>query len=159
MVTLVTGVAFILPEVLAQVSINYPKNREVFQRDKNNSATIYIAGSYTEAADRVEAQLVPVQGGNHSGWITIQNNPQGGQFYGSLDWSGGWYTLEVRVRENESYVTAKVQRVGVGEVFLVSGHSVAHGGSRRAPAGMAPRHGVFHPSSSAAAAHAHGGSR
>ncbi|WP_247236998.1 sialate O-acetylesterase [Telluribacter sp. SYSU D00476] len=127
-VTLIGSVAFILPEVLGQVSINYPKNREVFQRDKNNSATIYIAGSYSEAADRVEAQLVPVQGGNHSGWITIQNNPQGGQFYGSLDWSGGWYTLEVRMwRGGQQVGSASLSRVGIGEVFLIAGQSNAQG--------------------------------
>ncbi|GAB3180864.1 hypothetical protein GCM10027291_49150 [Telluribacter humicola] len=128
MVTLVWGVAFILPQVLGQVSINYPKNRAVFQRDKSNSATIYIAGSYTEAADRVEAQLTPVQGGNHSGWITIQNNPQGGQFYGSMDWSGGWYTLEVRMWRGDQQVgSASVSRVGIGEVFIIAGQSNAQG--------------------------------
>ncbi|WP_327487240.1 T9SS type A sorting domain-containing protein [Telluribacter sp.] len=117
-----------MPEVLGQVNIKYPINRTVFQRDKNNSATIYIAGSYTEAADRVEAQLIPVQGGNNSGWITIQNNPQGGEFYGSIDWSGGWYTLEVRVWRGDQVVGgSSVSRVGVGEVFLIAGQSNAQG--------------------------------
>jgi hypothetical protein len=124
----ISGFALGLPQAFGQISLTYPANRTVFQRDKNNSATIYIAGNFTEAVDRIEAQLVPVQGGNQSGWITIQANPQGGYFSGSIDWSGGWYTLEVRAwRGDRQMGSAAVSRVGVGEVFLIAGQSNAQG--------------------------------
>ncbi|WP_159468683.1 T9SS type A sorting domain-containing protein [Dyadobacter sp. 3J3] len=110
----------------AQISIDYPSNRAIFQRDKNNSATIYIAGNYTQIIDRVEAKLTPINGGSLIDWQTIQSNVQGGVFSGSIDAKGGWYQLEVRGWNGSQLVTCPpLDRVGVGEVFMISGQSNA----------------------------------
>ncbi|GAB2764680.1 hypothetical protein GCM10027275_02310 [Rhabdobacter roseus] len=114
--------------VLAQISITFPLNRTVLQRDKNNSATVYIAGNYTKSVDRVEVQLRAINGGGTSDWITIENNPQGGQYRGQVDWMGGWYEMEVRGWKDGNLVgSTTLSRLGIGEVFLIAGQSNAQG--------------------------------
>jgi hypothetical protein len=117
---------------LAQVSISYPTSRAVFQRNNSNQSTIYIAGNYTAFADRVEARaiprtMIPVQG-ILVNWTNIQNNPSNGFFYGSLNISGGWYDIEVRCWNGNTLLgTSSIQRIGVGEVFVIAGQSNATG--------------------------------
>jgi hypothetical protein len=109
-----------------QISIDYPTNRAIFQRDKNNTATIYIAGSYTQIIDRVEAKLNAINGGSSTNWTTIQPNVQGGVFSGSIDAVGGWYQLEVRGwNGTELVASTQLEKVGIGEVFMISGQSNA----------------------------------
>ncbi|MCY7352527.1 MAG: hypothetical protein LH606_18030 [Cytophagaceae bacterium] len=113
----------------AQIQITLPTTRAVFQRDNNNCTSLTIAGNYTRLVDRVEARLVARQGGSTTGWTTIQVDPQGGVFRGSMPVSGGWYNLEVRGLYQDSQVgnVATLERVGVGEVFIVAGQSNAQG--------------------------------
>jgi hypothetical protein len=112
--------------VFGQISIDYPTNRAVFQRDKNNTATIYIAGSYTQIIDRVEAKLNAINGGSSTNWTTIQSNVQGGVFSGSIDATGGWYQLEIRGWNGSQMVASThLEKVGIGEVFMISGQSNA----------------------------------
>lgn len=116
---------------LAQITVTFPSSRAVFQRDNANQATLYIGGYFEELLDQVEARVVPrVSGqGTATAWTTIQNNPTGGQFYGALTVTGGWYSLEVRGIFNGTTVTSgSVDRVGIGEVFVVAGQSNATGG-------------------------------
>ena len=111
-----------------QIDITYPVNRAVFQRDNNNSGVIHIAGNYKVKVDRIEAQLVPIQGGNATGWISIQSTPQGGFYNGSLNATGGWYRLEVRGwRGDQVVASTEVSRVGIGEVFVIAGQSNGQG--------------------------------
>ena len=59
--------------------------------------------------------------------------PNGG-FSGRLPAPAGWYALALRTRSATGIVaTATVERVGVGEVFIVVGHSVAQGGDINLP--------------------------
>jgi hypothetical protein len=61
-------------------------------------------------------------------WRIIQQNPQGGFYSGSISVRGGWYELQVRgVANGNTINTTELQRVGVGEVFLVAGQSNAQG--------------------------------
>lgn len=114
--------------VFGQLDISYPTERIVIQRDNNNNGTLHIAGNFTLIADRIEAQLVPVQGGNATGWVTIATSPQGGFYNGSLTGSGGWYRLEVRSWRGDQVVgTSFVEKLGIGEVFIVAGQSNAQG--------------------------------
>ncbi|MCF0058380.1 sialate O-acetylesterase [Dyadobacter sp. CY356] len=119
----------------AQVTVTYPANRIVFQRDNANHASVVIAGYFAGCADRIEARFVPRATGQGvaapagGGWATVQENPRSGNFYGSMTVTGGWYKLEVRVIvDNAATVTTTVERVGVGEVFVVAGQSNATGG-------------------------------
>ncbi len=119
---------FIFLEGLAQIQISYPLNRMVFQRNASNNATIAITGQYQQIIDRVEARVVSIQGGSTTAWQTIQGNPQGGWFAGTMNVVGGWYQLEVRGTLNGNAVTSTtLNKVGVGEVFVISGQSNAAG--------------------------------
>ncbi|MCY7351520.1 MAG: T9SS type A sorting domain-containing protein [Cytophagaceae bacterium] len=128
---LVTTLAWLLcGAALAQIQITFPSSRAVFQRDNANRATVSIAGTYAQYLDKLEARFAPrVSGqGAATSWTTIQTNPTGGIFSGSLSVSGGWYQLEVRGWLNNSLVaTTTLDRVGVGEVFAFIGHSNAQG--------------------------------
>ncbi|WP_025762740.1 T9SS type A sorting domain-containing protein [Dyadobacter tibetensis] len=115
-------------ESLGQISINYPMDRLVVQRNSNNRATIRVSGSFKQHIDKVEARLVALQGGSNIDWHVLQNSPQGGFFEGSIEAFGGWYKLEVRGKNGASDVgMATVEHVGIGEVFIVSGQSNAQG--------------------------------
>lgn len=113
----------------AQLSISFPFDGAVFQRNASNLATIYVGGNYTGAVDRIEARLVAVSGGQNIDWTAIHINPSGGIFSGSLfSVRGGWYTLEVRsILFNNVVQTTTLSRVGVGEVFVIAGQSNAQG--------------------------------
>jgi hypothetical protein len=122
----------------SQISVTFPTNRAVFQRDNNNEATLNIGGYMTESFSRIEARVVPLVAGEGQpspvggGWSTLQTAPPGGNFYGSITVKGGWYRLEVQgIRSGQSPKLASVDRVGVGEVFLVAGQSNATGGDGR----------------------------
>ncbi|MCE7062489.1 sialate O-acetylesterase [Dyadobacter sp. CY343] len=122
--------SFLSLSSLGQVTVEYPTDRSVFQRDKNNSATIYISGTYTKIVDRIEAKLSPINGqGTDKDWKTIATNPKGGFFSERLDDAkGGWYTLEVRAWKGDQMVGSyTVPHVGVGEVFLIAGQSNSQG--------------------------------
>ncbi len=117
---------------LAQLVVTFPTSRAVVQRDNNNQATVYIGGYFDNSLDKIEARVVPRAAGQGTAtdWAVIQTNPSGGQFFGSLLVAGGWYQLEVRgVRNGSIQSTDFVDRVGIGEVFLVGGQSNASGGS------------------------------
>lgn len=115
---------------VAQIDATYPLNRMVFQRNNANQATVQVAGSFTAVVDRVEVQTVNRITQAVSGWTTVQANPTNGQFVGSLTLSGGWYQLNVRGMMGSTVVgTDVIERVGVGEVFAILGHSNAQGTS------------------------------
>jgi hypothetical protein len=119
---------FAISEVKAQVNIDYPTSRAIFQRDKGNSAIIYISGSYTKIVDRIEAKLTAINGGTNVDWMPIHTNPQGGFYSGSINSSGGWYELKVRAMLGDQEVGSHtVSPIGIGEVFLVAGQSNGQG--------------------------------
>jgi hypothetical protein len=114
----------------AQIKITFPVERAVFQRNNANQASISIGGYYTQAVDRIEARLVPVSvgQGQATDWTTIESNPRGGVFLGTLTGRGGWYTLEVRAFFGGVEVGRDaLSKLGVGEVFLIAGQSNAQG--------------------------------
>lgn len=117
-------------ESYSQIQITFPVSRIVFQRNNQNQANVNIAGSYFQQLDKVEARAVPVWGGQGSetGWNTVQDFRNNGIFSGTLQLNGGWYNIEVRGFLNGNVVTSStLERVGVGEVFIVAGQSNAQG--------------------------------
>ncbi len=121
------GYFFISFAAEAQVSITFPVERIVFQRDNSNRATVQISGNYYQSVDRIEAKLTPVNGGNTVDWTTM-SQVSNGFFSGSVSVTGGWYKLEVRGVSGNTVVNAQsVERVGVGEVFVIAGQSNAQG--------------------------------
>lgn len=121
----------ILPfTVAAQISITFPNSRIVFQRDNAGNGIIPITGHYSQNIERVEARVIPMVGGQgeQTDWRTIQQSPQGGFYSGSISVRGGWYELQIRGISNGNVIsTTELQRVGVGEVFVIAGQSNAQG--------------------------------
>jgi hypothetical protein len=118
-----------------EIAITFPSDRAVFQRNNDNEATIYMGGYITEAFSSIEARLIPIVTGegeavpSGGGWATIQTNPTGGNYYGSLTAKGGWYVLEVRgIKSAQAPKVTSLAHVGVGEVFIIAGQSNATGG-------------------------------
>lgn len=127
---LFTSYFFLSHQGVAQISISYPLENCVFQRDQNNRAKIYLAGNFTEFLDVVEVRLTPVQEGwgQASDWIGIHHAPRNGYYSGNVEWPAGWYRVEVRGKKGDQTVgTAAVSKVGIGEVFLVAGQSNGQG--------------------------------
>ena len=112
------------------IKITYPESRAVFQRENDNTSTIYLSGNYYQPVDSVQARVqAEVSGqGLNTDWVTIQRNPQGGVFQGPLRAKGGWYRLEVQAFAGGAVVGSDVVRkVGIGEVFIITGQSNAQG--------------------------------
>ncbi|GAB3757457.1 T9SS type A sorting domain-containing protein [Spirosoma pomorum] len=112
------------------IKITYPESRAVFQRENDNTATIYLSGNYYQPIDSVQARVqTEVSGqGFNTNWTTIQRSPQGGVFQGSVRAQGGWYRLEVRAFVGGAELaTDVIRKIGIGEVFIVTGQSNAQG--------------------------------
>ncbi len=127
---LVLLLSVIYLESHAQIQITFPVSRIVFQRNNQNQANVNIAGSYFQQLDRIEFRAMPVWGGqgNETGWNNAQEFRNNGIFGGTLLLNGGWYNIEVRGILNGNVVTGTtLERVGVGEVFIVAGQSNAQG--------------------------------
>uniref|UniRef100_UPI003594278D sialate O-acetylesterase n=1 Tax=Persicitalea sp. TaxID=3100273 RepID=UPI003594278D len=114
----------------AQIKITSPTDRAIYQRDITGQTTISISGTYSQPIDKFEVRavaVIPGQGQN-TPWSTLQDKVSGGVFQGTLRLQGGWYTIEVRGLQNGEVVGRDVvSRMGVGEVFLISGQSNAQG--------------------------------
>lgn len=125
------GALLCLPTwLMAQVVVQSPVQRAVYQRNNANQAVLPIKGSCPANATRIEARLIPrVSGiGTAVNWTVIDMSPVNGTFKGQLTMTGGWYDLEVRAVAGSGILTSSlVERVGAGEVFVICGHSVAQG--------------------------------
>jgi Carbohydrate esterase, sialic acid-specific acetylesterase len=119
----------------SQITINLPLSRSVFQRDNKNTSSIYVSGNYNETLlggtpQKIEARLVPVKQGEGvtTDWIVITDKPENGTFLGNITGTGGWYQLQVRIWRNNAVVSqTTVDKLGIGEVFLIAGQSNAEG--------------------------------
>ncbi|MEO8351884.1 MAG: sialate O-acetylesterase, partial [Chthoniobacteraceae bacterium] len=116
-----------------KLSITSPANRLIFQRDLSGNATIPVTGICAWPGATIEARFVDLGSGHAHEWVALGKVQADGSYQGKLPASAGWYSLEVRARNNENSAEATVSRVGVGEVFVVVGHSVAHGGQINLP--------------------------
>jgi hypothetical protein len=117
----------------SQISISAPLNNGVYQRSSTNTANLIISGTYSSSVlSSIQARLVnpdnsqPISGFD---WKTIINNPSKGYFYGVLsNVPAGWYLLEVRsLKSGLVMETSSINRVGVGDVFMIAGQSNAQG--------------------------------
>lgn len=122
---------FLLPMLsLAQLSINYPYNRQVFQRNNNNEAEFSVLGNCPSSATLIRYQLTPVQAnqGTPIAWTDLDTNPLGGFYQGKITAKGGWYSLKIKMISNGIATDSiALSRVGVGENFIIAGQSNAQG--------------------------------
>lgn len=115
------------------LSVTSPANRLVYQRNQNGEATLRVAGACAWPGATVEGRFVDAMTGKAGEWTALGTVQPDFSYHGRLVAAAGWYSLEVRARGDGNVATASVERVGVGEVFVVVGHSVAHGGSINLP--------------------------
>ncbi len=118
--------------VLAQtgIKVTYPESRAVFQRNNDNTSTIFLSGTYYQTVDSLQGRLVAEVAGQgiNTNWSTFQRTPQGSVFQGAVRGTGGWYRLEVQAFQGGKVIAQDVVRkVGIGEVFIITGQSNAQG--------------------------------
>ena len=125
------------------LSVVAPANRLVFQRNPAGNAAIAVAGKCAWPGAAVEARLVDAVTGKAGDWNALGTVQSDFSYRGKMMAAAGWYSLEVRTRGEGNPGTATVERVGVGEVFVVVGHSVAHGGQINLPGAQDDRVSVI----------------
>src|SRR5919199_67033 len=66
------------------IKITYPESRAVFQRENDNTSTIYLSGNYYQPVDSIQARVIAevVGQGFNTDWLPIQRRVRGGFFQG-----------------------------------------------------------------------------
>jgi len=120
--------------IYSQIKLTSPQNRAVYQRNGFGFSAVTVAGSYDKQVDKIEARLIPIQAGQGTDtefqdWKTIKTLPLNGNFNAVMSVKQGWYRLEVRGSLNGVIIgeVVSVDRMGVGEVFVIAGQSNAEG--------------------------------
>ena len=116
--------------VNAQIVITSPINNQVSQRSLKDSASLAISGYAYYPYQSMEIRLEPKA--NSSVKPTIQNvsvtQLNQGFFRTTIKAKTGWYRMIITaIRSDGRQDTTSVSKVGVGEVFLVTGNSNAMG--------------------------------
>jgi uncharacterized repeat protein (TIGR01451 family) len=117
-----------------QLTISTPAPRMVFQRNQSNEATVIVAGLAPASANLVEARFVPlaIGQGEVTAWTSLELLSNSSAFRGHVTVRAGWYRLDVRAKSGNTVLTqTNINRVGVGEVFLVAGQSNVYGAFER----------------------------
>ena len=114
-----------------QIKLTSPQERAVYQRNKFGFSAVTVAGNYQKQVDRLEYRLDPIQPGQGDvvDWTILKNLPLNGNFNVILSVRQGWYRLTVRGILNGQVLNdvGIVNKVGVGEVFIIAGQSNAEG--------------------------------
>ncbi len=95
-----------------------------------------VTGICPSSATRIEIRAEAIQSGQgiSTGWLTADGSPKNGRFAGLVTLTGGWYRMYVRALTNAIVISeTTVDRMGVGEVFIVAGQSNAAGGHTANP--------------------------
>jgi hypothetical protein len=102
------------------LSLNSPLNWQVIQRRSLREGVIPVTGNYSVTCSRIEVRIA-----GKTKWNLATLNKETKTFTAQLlAPAGGWYEVEVRAVKGLSTVaTAKVEHVGVGEVFVGAGQS------------------------------------
>lgn len=128
------------------LSISWPLERSNFQQSSAGQSDLWIAGQYRPVVGttvqaindqniNVEARVHTLDNnGNPTGaigaWTLIHSKPSRGVFRGKLTLGKGWYKLEVRVVKistSATLETSYINKVGIGDVFVIAGQSNASG--------------------------------
>jgi Secretion system C-terminal sorting domain/Carbohydrate esterase, sialic acid-specific acetylesterase len=114
-----------------QIKLTSPQERAVYQRNNIGFSAVTIAGNYQKQVDRLEYRLDPIQPdqGETLDWTLLKNLPLNGNFNVVVTMRQGWYKLTVRGILNGQVLpdVGVVNKMGVGEVFIIAGQSNAEG--------------------------------
>ena len=114
----------------AQLVITNPVSNQVMQRNASGTASIPLTAYTHYPYTRIDAELIPVEGNTNAGQ-ELQFDPKQltqGFLHAAFSARTGWYRLKLTgTTANGITDSAVVDRVGVGEVFLVAGNSNAMG--------------------------------
>jgi hypothetical protein len=117
--------------IFSQIKLTSPQERAVYQRDASGFSKVTIAGNYQKQVDKLEYRLDPVQPdqGETLDWTLLKNLPLNGNFNVVMNVRQGWYKLTVRGILNGQVLSevGVVNKMGVGEVFIIAGQSNAQG--------------------------------
>lgn len=123
---LVTGVM----QVNAQLVMTSPVSNQVMQRNALGTASISLTAYAHCPYIRIDAVLIPIEGNTNAGQEQQFDSKQltQGFLHATFSARTGWYRLKL-TGTTVSGITDSVviDRVGVGEVFLVAGNSNAMG--------------------------------
>lgn len=105
------------------IQLTSPLEHQVIQRSGKSLGTVVITGRGVAPNSVVEARVVDGKPGG--GWRKLAADFEGDGFRATLDApAGGWFRLEVRALDQGKVVAeTAVDRVGIGEVFVVAGQS------------------------------------
>jgi hypothetical protein len=115
----------------AGIRLTAPLDWQVVQRRTFREGVIAVTGYCVLDCDRVEARVASgktMAGRSYqSGWVRTKWNAVTKEFAARLPTpAGGWYVVEARAPKGGNVVAAqKVDHVGVGEVFVITGQSNA----------------------------------
>ncbi|MEI6647464.1 MAG: sialate O-acetylesterase [bacterium] len=106
-----------------EIRIESPADRAVFQRNDHAKGRLPIRCKVSvgtvdlRVLDKATKAVV-------KDWFALTAAPEKGSFAAELELASGWYQLEFRAMNNGVMTeTAKVEHVGIGEVFVTAGQS------------------------------------
>ncbi len=117
---------FLVNGDVEKLTVETPIERDLYQRDALNNATVEVSGSYySETVDSVTVSAVRMEG--YSAGEDVEETKAtlvNGQYSASLNLKGGYYKIIVKAyKENELVESKEVNKVGVGEIFITAGQS------------------------------------
>lgn len=119
--------ALTAPAPPVDLAVNSPLDYQVFQRRSRTEGEVLLSGRLAVDADTVRVRLTgkPLEGDLPEGWGDAPFLPHAKTFtFAQTLPAGGWYTLEAEALLDGAVVaTARVERFGVGEVFVGAGQS------------------------------------
>lgn len=114
-----------------QIKLTSPQERAVYQRNGFGYSAVTIAGNYKTQVDRLEYRLISASPDQTDAldWTLLKTLPLNGNFSVIVTVKQGWYRLEVRGILNGNVISGDgvVNKMGVGEVFIIAGQSNAQG--------------------------------
>lgn len=142
----------VTPTADAQMSISYPVDRAVFQRNSSGQASFAVAGQCLITNSDYELQVrirkLNVTNGNYVStsldwWTFAYSRPYGGLFsYSVSGLTTGWYSIDIRALISGNPAASGSVKVGVGEVFLIAGQSNSQGVTNTSTSSTSPYDGV-----------------
>ncbi|MBD3248894.1 hypothetical protein GF336_02500, partial [Candidatus Woesearchaeota archaeon] len=105
------------PSTYGTITLTYPTQYVLFQRETDELGSIGIEGTYTGNPSAIEARF------NQGNWSVVDSSLSGGSFSGNLtDQQIGQGLLEVRFAYNNS-VTDSVSDIAIGDLYAIGGQS------------------------------------